>query len=216
MQRAVQSGEREGWVRPDCPRGPETKGREGGSGSPRALSPSRRLRRPPRPAQDRLSWPAAPGLGRGPKLPGGVKNAAWARPRALEVGQMWLCSRSRGPHLGGGRPVGGSSPTRAHACTHRAVLGAHKHEPDAEPPVPAQLLRCGDRGPRRGGRSCPASLATGGTRQPRGPGRRRGICAPSHAPGALGESLTPGRTSQQGCSATNRMWPASRRHSPRP
>lgn len=59
---------------------------------------------------------------------------------------MLLCSRSRGPHLGGGRPVGGSHPpghTRVptQMCAHRNMLGAHKHEPYAEPLVPAQLLR---------------------------------------------------------------------------
>ena len=106
--------------------------------------PGCRLRRLPWPVQDRPSWPTAFGLGRRPKLPGGVKNASWARPRALEVGQMLLCSRSWGPHLGMGRPTGCSSPTRAHACIHIDVdspLHAHKYRPYTGPLVPAQLLR---------------------------------------------------------------------------
>lgn len=68
--------------------------------------PGRRLHRPPWPAPARPSWPTASGLGHRPTLPGGVENAAWARPRALEVGQMLLCSRSWGPRLGVGRPRG--------------------------------------------------------------------------------------------------------------
>lgn len=84
--------------------------------------PGRRLCRPPWPAPDRLSWPMASGLGRRPTLPGGVENAAWARPRALEVGQMLLCSRSWRPRPGVGRPMGCRSPTRARVYLQRCEL----------------------------------------------------------------------------------------------
>lgn len=59
-----------------------------------------------RPAPARLSWPTAPGLGHRPTLPGGVENAAWARPRALEVGQMLPCGRSQDPVLAATHPPG--------------------------------------------------------------------------------------------------------------
>lgn len=60
MQGAVESGEREGWGRPGCPWGPGTRGREGGSGSPRALSPR------PQAPQAALARPGPPLLARGP------------------------------------------------------------------------------------------------------------------------------------------------------
>lgn len=159
----VEGDGREGWIRPGCPLGPGARGREGGSGS---CAPGHRLHGLPWPAPDRPSWPEASGLGCRPTLPGGVENAAWARPRALEVGQMLLCSRSWGPRPGVGRPMGGSSPTRAHMCIHRDVnppphVRCHKHRPHARPSAPAQPPSS---------RSCPETLARGGTRQPRGPG----------------------------------------------
>ena len=60
MQGAVESGEREGWGRPGCPWGPGTRGREGGSGSPRALSPR------PQAPQASLARPGPPLLARSP------------------------------------------------------------------------------------------------------------------------------------------------------
>ena len=115
VERVVEGDGREEWTRPGCPLGSGARGREGGSGS---CPPGRRLHRPSWPAPARPSWPEASGLGRRPTLPGGVENAAWARPRALEVGQMLLCSRSWGPRPGVGKPTGSSSPTRAPVCIH--------------------------------------------------------------------------------------------------
>ena len=113
-----------------------------------------------------------------------------------------------GTHPGTGRPTGRSSPTRAHVYPRRREPTSSCRVPQTQTPRraprPRPVHRWGDRGPNSG---------LGSTRQPRGPGREE--CPHhSHSPGALGESLTPRRTSQQACSATNRMWPASRRHSP--
>lgn len=76
------------------PRAREPEAGKEGQAPHVSLSPSCRLHRPSWLAWARPSWLAASGLGCRPTLPGGVENAAWARPRALEVGQMLLCSRS--------------------------------------------------------------------------------------------------------------------------
>lgn len=99
-----------------------------------SLSPSRRLHRQSWTAWVRPSWLAASGLGCRPTLPGGVENAAWARPRALEVGQMFLCSRSWGPCHGPGRSTNCSSFTTVHVCDQSCgpitiMLSPHEHRP---------------------------------------------------------------------------------------
>lgn len=214
VEGVVEGDGREGWLRPGHSLGPGARGREGGSGS---SPPGRRPHRLPWPAPDRPSWPEASGLGCRPTLPGGVENAACARPRALEVGQVLLCSRSWGPRPGAGRPVGGSSPTRARMYIHTHVNPPpHGGCPEAQTPCrapsprPAAQMRAlrpqvGQELPNHSGqRWHEAATRT----------RRRGISAPSHGPGSLGESLTPRRTSQQSCCATSRMWPASRSTAP--
>lgn len=71
-----------------------------------SLSPSHRLHKQAWPFWARPSWLTASGLGCRPTLPGGVvENVAWARPRALEVGQMLLYNRSWGPRHGPSRPT---------------------------------------------------------------------------------------------------------------
>lgn len=205
---------REEWLGPGHPLGPGARDREGGSGS---CPPGRRLHRLPWPAPDRPSWPEASGLGCRPTLPGGVENAAWARPRALEVGQVLLCSRSWRPCPGVGRPVGSSSPTRARVCTHTDVNPLpYGGGPQARTPGRALSSRpaaqMGARRPQNG----QELLSHSGQRwhEAATRTRKRGISAPSHGPGSLDKSLTPRRTSQQGCYATNRMWPASRSIAP--
>ena len=110
--------------------------------------------------------------------------------------------------------------------THQGTrVYPHRREPTTTCWVPIST------DPTQGPRSLP-SCTDGGTEAPPPEGqqlpsnsgqrwheadtrsRRTGISAPFHGPGALGESLTPKRTSQQGCYATNRMWPASRSIAP--
>lgn len=134
----------------DCPLGPRARGREGGSGSPRVLVPQPQapqavLARPVRP-----SWLTASGLGCRPTLPGGVENAAWARPRVLEVGQMLLCSRSWGSCHGPSRSMDCSSFTTAHVCDQSCKLitimkSPHEHGPFLTG-VPGSCLSCMDGG----------------------------------------------------------------------
>lgn len=115
-----------------------------------SLSPSRRLHRQSWPARVRPSWLGASGLGCRPTLPGGVENGAWARPRALEVGQMLLCSRSWGPCGGPSRSMGYSSFTTAHVCDQSCklitiMLSPHEHRPFLTG-VPGSCLSCTDAG----------------------------------------------------------------------
>lgn len=79
------------------PSGPKARGREEAIRLPLHSCPATGCppARPGPPLLARPSWPTAPGLGRRPTLPGGVENAAWARPRAVEVGQMLPCGRSQ-------------------------------------------------------------------------------------------------------------------------
>lgn len=69
MQGAVESAEREGWVRPGCPGAQEPEAGKGNSGSPRALSPRPQAPQAPWPAQDRLSWLRPLGWDVGPNFP---------------------------------------------------------------------------------------------------------------------------------------------------
>lgn len=137
--------------RTECPLGPRTRGREGGSGSPRVLVPQPQA---PQAILARPSWLAASRLGCRPTLPGGVENAAWARPRALEVGQMLLCSRSWGPCHGPGRSMGYSSPTTAHVCGQSCklmtiMLSTHEHRPLLGSLGPASVSQIEDLWPHR-------------------------------------------------------------------
>lgn len=119
-----------------------------------------------------------------------------------------------------GTPPGrGQAPRRQLTCRGTRVLST---QTETRHPIPGAR--------KQGPRPCPA-VQMGpprprvGQEPPSNPGWRwheadtraqgGGTSAPSHTPGAVGERLTPRRTSQKGCSATNRMWPASQRHSPR-
>lgn len=121
MQGAVESAEREGWVRPGCPWGPGTRGREGGSGSPRALSPR------PQAPQAALARPGPPLLAHGPWAGTWAQTSRRSQERGLGQTQS-LRSRSNvavqqvsGTPFGRGQARGRQSPTRAHACTHTDV-----------------------------------------------------------------------------------------------
>lgn len=154
------------------------------------------------------SWPTAPGWDAGPHFPEESERGL-GQTQSLEVGQM-LLGRSWGPGAG---PGTGRPWAAAHPAGHGGVstwMGTHY-----------PMLGAMNAGPMQGPCPCPAAQTGPPTPQlwlevARGihEGPERGTWAPPQAPGALGASLTLRRTSQQGRAATNRMWPASRRHSP--